>query len=1250
MSRFFDSRLLQHAQAERPLLSLSVVFGAGVAAFIVFQAFSLSRAVDAVFLRGAGLKDIAPWLIGLGLLSLGRAAAGWGSEVAAGRAARRVKADLRQELTAHILSLGPAYSRGERTGELVNTAVEGIEALDAYLSQYLPQLALAALMPLIFLAFIIPLDPLSGLVLLVTAPLIPVFMMLIGNLADGLARRQWLALSRMSSHFLDVLQGLTTLKLFDRSREQIEIIRAISNRHRDATLEVLRVAFLSALVLEMVGTLGTAIVAVEIGLRLLAGRMAFQQAFFVLILAPEFYLPLRLLGTRFHAATVGIAAARRIFEVLDAGSEAVASPSPALRERGIEGVRGGVSVSFRDVSYTYVGREVPSLDRVTFDIAPGEKIAMVGATGAGKSTAASLLLRFLQPSAGDIAVDGQPLTDLPDGDWRGLVAWVPQLPYLFDGTVLDNIRLGRPDASLAAVEQAVRDAAAAEFIAALPDGYATRIGERGARLSGGQAQRIALARAFLLEAPLVVLDEATANLDAETEATIDAALDRLLIGRAALIIAHRLHTVRRADRIVVLSGGRVAETGTHDELLAARGEYWRLVSASLPAIDTEIIERPERRRGGTDEAGSTTSESKDAGLHERGQYPSTAVPAQAGAPACAGTAAQDASAVYDGNSPRELPAVRVLLALLRFVAPCWRYVALSVVLGFLTIASSVGLLSVSAWLIASAALQPSIAALQVAIVGVRFFGISRGVARYFERLASHQVTFRVLAGIRAWFYAAIEPLSPVRLAAYTSGDLLSRIVGDIATLENFYVRAVAPPLVALLMLVALGLFFAAYSSAVSLALIIFLLIAGAVVPLLAQRMSRGPGRHLAEARAALSAVLVDAVQGAADLRAFGAAGRQVDCVAAAGAALAAAQGRMLAISSLTTGTGTVLTWLAVTAVLVVATPLVVAGRVPGVDLAVLALATLAGFEAVLPLPQAGQYTEASIAAGRRLLALAEINPRSTGRDGETLPRRLVRTGAGARMELAWPRLYTAPGIDIEHLTIRYEPGAAPALDDVSLSIPPGGRVAIVGPSGAGKTSLANALLRFVEPEVGALRVGGVDLAALAPEAARRMAGVVSQSTYLFNTTVAENLRLARPGASQAELEQAARSAQVHDFVAALPEGYATWVGDQGLRLSGGERQRLAIARAILRDAPILILDEPTANLDAATEAAVMAALHSLMPGKTTLLITHRLAGLEGMDHIVLLDRGRVVEQGTHAELLRRGGLYRRLWERQRRIW
>lgn len=1205
MSRFFDARLLRAARTERGHLALTVALGAAGGVLTVLQARLLSHVVSGVFLGGRTLSDVRLGLVGLLGLACLRAAALWAGEVTASRVAVRVKSDLRQRLARRLLALGPAYLRGERTGELANTAVEGVEALDAYFSQYLPQLALAALVPATLLAFVLPLDLLSGLVLLFTAPLIPVFMILIGNLADALTRRQWAALSRMSAHFLDVLQGLTTLKLFNRSREQIRVIAQVGARYRETTLGVLRVTFLSALVLELVGTLSTAVVAVQVGLRLLypagalSGGLTFEQAFFVLILAPEFYLPLRTLGTRFHSGIAGVTAARRIFEVLEVGKQG----NEETRElRDLEEARelGAVTVTFCDVSYTYPGREAPALNGVSFEIHPGEKVALVGPTGAGKSTIAQLLLGLIRPTSGTVTSLRSgvrlPASGLP-------LAWVPQMPYLFNASVAENIGLGRPDAGRAEIERAARLAHADDFIRALPAGYDTVLGERGARLSGGQAQRIALARAYLVDAPLVIFDEPTANLDPENEALVQASLERLLAGRSALIIAHRLNTVRSADRILVLDAGRIVEQGAHDALMARQGVYAQLVGES--------------------QAGTEASAGFSLPPADRPEPPFQ-------------TNAEQPSQHASGNPQSAIrnpqPTLRALLA---FLAPYWPWVLLSVALGFLTIGSSVGLLAASAWIIASAALQPSIAVLQVAIVGVRFFGIARGGFRYLERLASHQVTFRVLTRLRVAFYAALEPLAPARLMQYRSGDLLARIVADIGALENFYIRAVAPPLVALLVTALMAVLLGSFDRRLAVAVVGLMLVAGVAAPVLAQVLSRASGRRLPGVRATLNATLVDGLQGAADLIVFGAGSAHVARVRALSDELGALQRRLAAIGGLNTAVGSFLTNSAVLVALALAIPLVTAGRLAGVNLAVLALATAAGFEAVLPLPLAAQHLESSLAAARRLFEIG----------GEALG-----SGAGAQEEASMGQAAGdgAPqrpvALTVNHLTLRYAPDEPAALDDLSFYVPAGRHLAVTGPSGAGKSTLVNALLRFWDYESGDIWLDGHELRTLAPEAVRRQIGVVTQHTHLFNATVADNLRLARRGASQADIEAAARGAQIHDFIATLPQGYETWIGEGGLLLSGGERQRLAIARALLKDAPLLILDEATANLDSITEQAVQAALAKLTAGRTTLTITHRLAGLVCADEILVLEAGRVVEHGRHAELLARDGLYRRLWE------
>jgi len=574
--------------------------------------------------------------------------------------------------------------------------------------------------------------------------------------------------------------------------------------------------------------------------------------------------------------------------------------------------------------------------------------------------------------------------------------------------------------------------------------------------------------------------------------------------------------------------------------------------------------------------------------------------------------------------------VRTFLRLLGFLAPYRLRVALAVLLGVATVASNVGLLSTAAYVISAAALVSYISLLSVPIFLVRFFSVSRSFSRYFERLVSHDATFRLLGNLRSWFYARLAPLAPALLEGYRSGDLLSRLVEDIEELENLYLRAVSPVLVAVIVS---GLAFAVlypFGPALALAVLAFFAAAGVGVPLLVWALSRGLGRRQRELRSELYARIVDGTQGVQDLLAFGCEEEQRRQIEALDRKLGRAERRMASISGLESSLGDLLTNLAMLAALVLAMPLVAAGEVRGVYLAFLAVVALGVFEAATPLGAAFRTIGRTTAAGERLFEISDSRPAVQNPESPLpLPEELT--------------------LRLDNVSFGYGEGEPFSLEGVSLALEPGRKVAVVGPSGSGKSTLAALVLRFWDPDEGAVRLGGRDLREYDQGEVRGLVGFVPQSTHVFNDTLRANLLLARPQATDGELELALSRARLSGFVEGLPDGLDTRVGEQGMRLSGGERQRLAVARALLEDAPLLVLDEPTANLDTVTERELLDCVWEAARDRAVLLITHRLVGMERMDEILVLDAGRVVERGTHEELRAAGGLYSRMLQIQREL-
>ncbi|MEU7413815.1 thiol reductant ABC exporter subunit CydD [Streptomyces sp. NPDC042638] len=1178
-----DPRLLRYARATRLFLVAVVGLGAVGAGLVIAQAMLVAEVVVGAFQHGQSAAGLRTPLLLLAAVAVGRSIVAWLTELAAHRASAAVKSELRGRLLDRAAALGPGWLSGQRTGSLVTLATRGVDALDDYFSRYLPQLGLAVVVPVAVLARIVTEDWVSAAIIVGTLPLIPLFMMLIGWATQSRMDRQWRLLSRLSGHFLDVVAGLPTLKVFGRAKAQAASIRRITGEYRQATLRTLRIAFLSSFALELLATLSVALVAVTIGMRLVHGDMDLYIGLVILVLAPEAYLPLRQVGAQYHAAAEGLAAAEEIFTVLET----------ALPDSGTDAVPAG-AVVFEGVGVRYPGRSSDAVTGVSFSVEPGETVALVGPSGAGKSTLLSVLLGFVRPTEGRVRVGGADLAGLDLAEWRSRIAWVPQRPHLYAGTIAENVRLARPEADDGAVRRALRDAGALEFVEALPEGADTLLGEDGAGLSAGQRQRLALARAFLADRPVLLLDEPTAALDGATEGDVVAAVRRLAAGRTVLLVVHRPALLGVADRVIRLEG---AEALTHPAGVRPSGERRPLDGRPRPAA-TRLGE-PEPRPAGMDGG-------------------------PAGFPP-AGTDGAPAGTRRDGAGLRG----RSVLGRIRGLGGRSRgRLAGALALGSLALGSAVGLMATSGWLISRASQQPPVLYLMVAVTATRAFGIGRAVFRYAERLVSHDAVLRMLADTRVAVYRRLERLAPAGLRGARRGDLLTRLVADVDAFQDYWLRWLLPAGTALAVSAGSVGFTAWLLPEAGAVLAVGLLAAGAGVPLVTATAARRTERRLAPARGVLATRVTDLLTGTAELTVAGALPARTDAARRSDGTLTRIAARSAAVTGLGDGLTALLSGLTVTVTALLGAQAVAAGRLDGVAMAVIVLTPLAAFEAVLGLPLAVRYRQRVRRSAERVYEVLDA-PEP------------VREPESPRQAPSSPFPVVLKGV-----VARYPGQRQDALAGLDLTLEQGRRIAVVGVSGAGKTTLAQVLLRFLDPQAGTYTLAGVDACALAGDDVRRLVGLCAQDAHLFDSSVRENLLLARKDAAEADLLDALARARLLDWVDSLPDGLDTLVGEHGARLSGGQRQRLALARALLAGFPVLVLDEPAEHLDLPTADALTADLLAATRGRTTLLITHRLAGLDAVDEVLVLDAGRVVQRGPYERLMAEDGPLREMARRE----
>jgi ATP-binding cassette subfamily C protein CydCD len=1182
---YFDRRLWALTTGVRGRIAATVLLGlAAVAAGIARLA--LLGWVLGLVLAGRPLSEIGTGLALTAAALVGRSALEHVRTMTAHHTAARVQQRLRQRLYAQVTTLGPAHFARDRSGEVMLTLVEGVQQLEVYFGQYLPQLFVAALTPVLIFAFVAFVDLPVALVV-VAAALVILLAPTLWHRWDSrasLARNR--AYAAFGADFLDAVQGLATLKAFGQSGERARQLEERARTLFRTTMWVLGTNTLARGITDAGIALGAAAALAVGAWRVGNGSMSLSALLVILMLGVEVFRPLRELRVLLHQGMLGLSAARGIFRLLDAAPAVRdGAPGPEPRDAG---------VAFEDVTFAYAGGRRAAHERLSFGIRAGERVAFVGASGSGKSTIARLLLRFHDPDQGRITIGGVDVRTLGLSQLRRRIAVVSQETWLFHGSIEDNIRMGRPDASAEELRAAARAAHAEEFILRLPQGYAAVVGERGVRLSGGQRQRIAIARALLRDAPILILDEALSSVDAESEALIQAALDRLMAGRTTLVFAHRLSSVIGADRIVVLDQGRLVEEGTHASLMRADGVYARLM-AGQARDGTGAMPVGERLLG--------------ADAEEIMDGP-------------ASDAAADEAIVRAGDV-----GWRAILGTLLGRTRGYRgRLTLTFVLGVARVTALIGVGVLSALAVRAVARDEPAGGLLVALLVTAPLA---GALHWMESWLAHDVAYRLLSDMRLDVFRKLDALAPAYLTRRRSGDLVGVATHDVELIEYFFAHTVTPALVAILVPAAVLATLGAFAPALALVLVPFLVYT-ALVPVLGRARIDRLGSRAREASGDLSAHVVDTVQGLGEILAYDRVGAWGDDLGVKARRFLELRLPFLRDLSLQTALQETTTGLGGLAVIVVGAWLAEQGGLDPVALPLLTLLALSAFVPLWEVAQVGRQLADTLGAARRLYVVEREPVPVTDGPGVTLS---ARSSQEVAVELAGVR-FTYPG------------RRRPALDGVSLRLEAGRTMAIVGPSGAGKTTVASLLLRFWDPQAGVVRLFGHDLREYTLDDLRRRIALVAQDTYLFNDTLRANVRLAAPGASDAALAAAIDRAALGELVAGLPDGLETVVGERGAQLSGGQRQRVAIARAFLKDAPVLVLDEATSHLDALSEAAVRQAIERLARDRTTLVIAHRLSTVRDADVIVVLDEGRVVEVGAHEALLDRRGLYAHLVGRQ----
>ena len=1143
----------------------------------------------------------------LAMLIIVRAIAIYAAQRAGDKAAFMAKRQVRQLVYDKLVQMGPAYTEQVSTAEAVQTSVEGAQQLEVYFGGYLPQLFYAVLTPVTLFAALMGQAGLPATVLLVIVPLIPISIMMVMRNAKKVAAEYWGSYVDLGGSFLEAVQGLTTLKIYQVDQRWHKRMNDESEGFRRATMKMLRVQLNSINVMDLVAFGGAAAGIVVAVLQLASGAIDFAGAFLVVFLSQEFFLPMRRLGSLFHTAMNGMSAAKTMFRILDA-------LVPPRGERELDG-RGDIEC--RGVGYSYgeggTHGEHVVLDQVNCSMRRGSLVAIVGESGSGKSTLAGILSGRKATYAGKLEVGGVDVRDATLDSLMRAVTLVPAAGHLFAGTLRSNLLLARPDATDRDLMDVLERCRIAGFVRA-NGGLDMELAEGGANLSGGQRQRVCVARALLHDSPIYIFDEATSNVDVESERAIGRVIDGLAGDHTVIVIAHRLESVVHADQTLVFSRGHLVEQGAHAQLLAAGGVYASLWNSQHELSAYALDEEPAIEAAPVIAAASESAiASEPASAHEAAPSSASVSPAVAEVPS--------------SNKPQR-SALSIMMRMIGLVRPLAPHLALAIALGTAGSLAATFVAAFGGYGIMAAVGQGAGLAVAGACALAIACGVLRGPLHYGEQLANHYIAFRLLALIRDHVFAALRRLAPAKLEGRERGDLVSLVTADIELLEVFYAHTISPIAIAIASSAIMLAFIGAHSLPLAAIALAGYLVLGVIMPIASSKLCGNAGRASRDAAGSISAYVLDGLRGLAETVQFAGVSKRSAGLAAQTDAMGAADRSLHVRSAAVEGLADALVLLTSLAMIATSLGLYAAGDLSFPSAFICSFAYLSSFGPVLAVCRLGTSLQATLASGARVLDLLDEEPQTVD----------VFDGADVAFD----------GAACEHVTFSYGAGntgadalrgsgaassGAPAcmpsskedciLDDISISFEPGEMVCVTGRSGSGKSTLLKLLMRFWDPVSGAVEMSGRDLRGVNTVSLRNAIGYMTQDTHLFVGTIGDNLRIAREGATDSELDSACEAAALASLITRLPQGYDTPVAELGDSLSGGERQRIGLARIFLHDAPFVLLDEPTSNLDALNEAAVMRAIDRRRAGKTVVLVSHRASTCAFADRFYSVEHGRI---------------------------